>query len=174
MKNCPKCGELIGDNVRVCFNCHYDNVSKTVIDQETILEQRKKEKQLDDLRRKREEDLHNLELKAKNDDKILKEKMKSSYQSAKVNAADFVLKNAFYEYETVGISDLPSGVPDIEAIQRSLSAYAKKGWKLHTSFSKEIGVESSSAGFGGLSSGTNATRCMIVLIFERLIKPDEH
>lgn len=34
----------------MCFNCHYDNVSKTVIDQEAILEQRKKEKQLDDLR----------------------------------------------------------------------------------------------------------------------------
>jgi uncharacterized protein YbjQ (UPF0145 family) len=24
MKNCPKCGELLGDNVSVCFNCKFD------------------------------------------------------------------------------------------------------------------------------------------------------
>lgn len=24
MKTCPKCGELVGDNVRKCFNCNYD------------------------------------------------------------------------------------------------------------------------------------------------------
>ena len=24
MKNCPKCGEILGDNVSICFNCKFD------------------------------------------------------------------------------------------------------------------------------------------------------
>ena len=26
MKKCPNCGELIGDNVSECFNCHYNYI----------------------------------------------------------------------------------------------------------------------------------------------------
>ena len=34
MKKCPNCGELIGDNVSECFNCHYNYIYKRIITQQ--------------------------------------------------------------------------------------------------------------------------------------------
>ena len=34
MKTCPKCKELIGDNVNECFKCHYNFSYGRIINQE--------------------------------------------------------------------------------------------------------------------------------------------
>lgn len=30
MKTCPYCGELVGDDVEVCFNCNYNFITRTI------------------------------------------------------------------------------------------------------------------------------------------------
>ena len=45
MKECPNCKELVGDNVRVCFNCNYDFLLKKVIDQSAERKRREEEEQ---------------------------------------------------------------------------------------------------------------------------------
>lgn len=51
MKTCPKCGELLGDGVEVCFHCQYSYKEKRVITDEE--RQRKREQQ--DLRKEQRE-----------------------------------------------------------------------------------------------------------------------
>ena len=36
MKQCPNCGELIGDDVKECFNCHYSYFHRRVINSNEI------------------------------------------------------------------------------------------------------------------------------------------
>ncbi|MDE6851514.1 MAG: hypothetical protein K2J67_03370 [Lachnospiraceae bacterium] len=31
MKNCPNCGELLGDSVEVCYTCRYNNILRRVL-----------------------------------------------------------------------------------------------------------------------------------------------
>lgn len=38
MKTCPKCKELVGDNVDSCFNCNYNFILKRVPSYEEIIE----------------------------------------------------------------------------------------------------------------------------------------
>ena len=38
MKTCPKCKELIGDNVESCFNCNYNFILKRVTSYEETIE----------------------------------------------------------------------------------------------------------------------------------------
>ncbi|WP_455618784.1 hypothetical protein [Eisenbergiella sp.] len=43
MKECPNCHELVGDSVKVCFNCHYDFSLGRVVDSSRIAEERRNE-----------------------------------------------------------------------------------------------------------------------------------
>lgn len=38
MKTCPKCKELVGDNVESCFNCNYNFILKRVPSYEETIE----------------------------------------------------------------------------------------------------------------------------------------
>lgn len=53
MKTCPKCGELLGDSITVCFNCRYDFNQKRVITSTELAEQR--EKQIEEAKLKEEQ-----------------------------------------------------------------------------------------------------------------------
>lgn len=46
MKKCPNCGELIGDNVSECFNCHYNYIYKRIITQQERKIERDKKNEL--------------------------------------------------------------------------------------------------------------------------------
>lgn len=74
-----------------------------------------------------------------------------------------------YEYRTEIISDTKYGSFDKREIDRVLSNYANDGWKLHSILTNELGKNTSSSSFGGISVGTNSTVDEILLVFERLI-----
>ena len=54
MKQCPNCHELVGDSVKICFNCHYDFSLKRVVDSSRMAEVRRNEElRIQQLRRTR-------------------------------------------------------------------------------------------------------------------------
>lgn len=155
-KNCPKCNELLGENANFCFGCKYDyNLKRirTIEDEKHINDE--KQKVLDEKKA-------NIDYEKKLQNQIEIDKNKT------------IQRNARYEYMTKYIRDTDSGYPDNIQIDKTLSTYASEGWRLHTALSNEIGKNTSSAGFGGLSSGTNVTINTTILIFERCIKKDEN
>lgn len=46
MKECPNCGELLGDNAEKCFKCRYDFILKRIITQDELKQKREKEQEL--------------------------------------------------------------------------------------------------------------------------------
>ena len=84
MKKCPNCGELIGDNVSECFNCHYNYIYKRIITQQE---------------RKIERDKKNELIKKHLEDKISLEKDKEKQ----------IKNNPIYEYDTVVVNDNNDG-----------------------------------------------------------------
>ncbi len=141
MKECPNCKELLGNSVNECFKCRYNFTLKKVIT-DAEHEERKYQKK---------EEEENLKLKEEIKNKQL-------------------LKNPFYEYKLVVINDLSNGEVDEIQIQTSLDYWSKKGWRLHSIYSSEIGKETTSASFSGFGSSINATIDQTVMIFERCIK----
>ncbi len=81
------------------------------------------------------------------------------------------IKNPKYEYKTVVVADEMNGGANIDSINTILNSYASQGWKLHTAFTNELGKNTSSGGYGGVSMGSNATIDEVILIFERCIDP---
>lgn len=152
LKKCPNCNELVGENVRECFNCHYD----------FILKRTKTNQDIEDERKTRQEE----ELKKKINDKKKIESLEA--------VSDTIRKNALYEYKTEYIKDFETGEPNTDLIDRTLIKYAEAGWKLHTIVVNEIGKVASTAGFGGMSAGTNATINVTIMVFERCIKAADY
>ena len=139
MKKCPKCGELVGDNVSKCFNCFFDFEK----DMEALMQEQRRlqeEQQREQLR-------------------ILREKQEAILQ-----------KNDIYEYDVVAIYDNQSGSVNVSELRNTLKRYADDGWRLVSMVINEVGHNSNSTGFGGVSSGTNATIDQNILVFERCIE----
>lgn len=145
LKTCPNCNEMVGTNASTCFKCNYDFTLRRV--RTEVDEKNKEEKQKQEKERK---------------EQIAKQR------------EDVIKKNPLYEYQTVKICDLSTGEPNIKEINETLEKFAEENWRLHTAMSNEIGKTMNSSGYGGMSSGTNATICATVLIFERCIKPSEY
>lgn len=145
MKKCPKCGELIGDNVIECFMCHFNFTYGRVITPEERFKEREKNEQK--LQKK-------LELK-QNFEKYKEEQLK---------------RNPIYEYTTVVINDNVDGTADAKQIQNKLSEYSSAGWRLHSIFTNEVGKSSVGAFVGFFGGNLNATIDQTILIFERCIK----
>lgn len=150
MKNCPKCGELIGDNIVKCFNCFFDMSNpetNAIVEKERL----KNEREL--LEKKQKEAEYNRI-------KTIKEK----------NERIFSI-NDLYEYDIETISDLQTGESNTSAIISTINMYAKNGWKLHTIYTNEIGKTSHPQAFG--ISTVNATIDQTILIFERKVSLSE-
>lgn len=143
MKNCVNCGELIGDNATTCFACHYNYTLKRVV--------------------------HNSEISNINNIQQIKEKELLELSKEKNKQ---IMNNPRYEYDVVIINDDSNGTINYNDIKTALMEYSNNGWRLHTIFTNEIGKESTSAGLGGFSSSTNATRNEIVMVFERCIRKE--
>lgn len=146
MKECPNCHELIGDSVKICFNCHYDFSLKRVADSSRIAEERKNEE---------------LRIQQYHENKKQKEEIKRRQLS---------YLNSEYEYETVVINDLITGEIDSDKLQKTLESYALNGWRLHSVFTNEVGKNSGSSFTSFLGVSINATIDQTILIFERCIK----
>ena len=71
----------------------------------------------------------------------------------------------FYEYDVVTITNV-HGKVDSKKIKSVLMERAKKGWRLHTMYSNELGKNALMV----MGLGTNSTACEDVMIFERRIQ----
>ncbi len=76
----------------------------------------------------------------------------------------------YYEYKILNICDDKNGNVNISEIYEKLNYLGRRGWQLKCAFSNELGKNSSSVGFGGISGGVNVTVEQNVLILERFIK----
>lgn len=162
MKTCPNCGEILGTFADTCFKCKYDFEAGKVLTAEDKLE---RERELE------EQKILEEQLKKEEEEK-LKEFLRLQHEKeeqAKKEKLEFVQKLPLYEYATEVISDTRSGGMNILALNSVLQKYAKEGWRLHTAISNELGKNSTTVGFGGISAGVNATMDQTVLIFERMI-----
>ena len=156
MKTCPKCGEILGDSISVCFNCRYDFIKKRVITGDELSEQRNQK--MKEQNKKFEEE------RLREEQKIEEEKLREEQKKIQLT------KNPLFEYKVVSIMDLPTGASDDANIQKALNIWSQQGWRLHTIYTNEIGKTSSAASIGGFGGGVNATIDQTVLIFERCIK----
>lgn len=145
MKECPNCGEIIGDGVKECFKCHYNYSYGRVITPE------EKSNERIDLENKMQKE-HELR---KNAEEEKQEQLKN---------------NPLYEYKTVILNDRENGTIDEVGIKNNLNHYAADGWRLHTVFTNEVGKNSTTTMVGPIGGGINATINQTILIFERCIK----
>lgn len=83
---------------------------------------------------------------------------------------DAFANNDLYEYEIESITDSATGCINKERLKSLLTRYASKGWRLKFALTNELGVNRSSVGYGGFSTGTNATIDETLLIFERKVR----
>ena len=60
MKQCPNCEELVGDDVKECFNCHYNFIYKRVMNPNEVMDMRNANERL---QQEREEKQREKELK---------------------------------------------------------------------------------------------------------------
>lgn len=71
------------------------------------------------------------------------------------------------EYKVDIITDNYTGGTNTAKLEKSLNDFSKKGYTLKFIFTNELGANSHSVSYGGVSNGTNATIDQIVLIYER-------
>ena len=76
----------------------------------------------------------------------------------------------YYEYTTLSLVDDDGGGLTTAKITQILNDYALDGWRLVSAYTNELGHNSTSSGFGGLSAGTNSTVDQHVLILERFVR----
>ena len=152
MKTCPKCKELIGDNVNECFKCHYNFSYGRIITQEERKKEREKEQKLYEQK------------------KILEQQKNEQIKLFQQQMEEQIKNNPLYEYETIVINDNSDGTVNTKQIQDTLLEYSKAGWRLHSIFTNEIGKSTVGAFIGFVGSNVNATIDQTIIIFERCIK----
>lgn len=74
-----------------------------------------------------------------------------------------------YEYEVTTIEDR-KGATDIDNLTKIINSYAKRGWRVKSVFTNELGHNASAISVAGIASGVNYTADEVVVIFERKIK----
>ena len=72
----------------------------------------------------------------------------------------------FYEYNVITAVNTIDGRTDAEKMKRIIEEQARKGWRLHTVYSNELGKNAISL----LGIGINSTASEDVMIFERRIR----
>lgn len=72
----------------------------------------------------------------------------------------------FYEYNVITAVNTVDGRTDAEKMKRIIEEQARKGWRLHTVYSNDLGKNAISL----LGIGINSTASEDVMIFERMIR----
>ena len=75
--------------------------------------------------------------------------------------------DSYYEYKYLSAVDKKDGTFDINIIIARINELALEGWRLKTTLVNELGKSSLQIGFGGASSGANATIEQTIFILER-------
>ena len=166
MKTCPNCKELVGDNVEKCFNCGWSFVDPS--ENERAIEREKKRKEEEEARKKRQEEqrIREEELKKQEEERRKREEMAAAIRRQQRDEK-LARKNNIYEYTVIRVRDNYDGTCDEHQINFEIGLKAKRGWRLHSIYSNEIGRTSSPSLTGG---STNATICETVIVMERLVE----
>ena len=164
-KICPNCGQLVGKDDYVCYECGQllicPNCGRLVGKAEEVCSECGQQFYYrTEYKNQRESRQRELENAAK---KLAEENRKAALMAK-------IALNDLYEYIVVSVRDNSSGGTDITEIAKVLGKYSQEGWRLVNTFTNELGVNSSSVSFGGISAGTNATIDQTIMIFERCIK----
>ena len=156
MKTCPKCKELIGDNVNECFKCHYNfSYGRVITQEERIKEREKAQKEKDEIYEQI---------------KVSEQQKNEQIKLFQQQREEQLKNNPLYEYETVVINDNSDGTANSKQIQDTLLEYSKAGWRLHSIFTNEVGKSTVGAFIGFIGSNVNATIDQTILVFERCIR----
>lgn len=107
------------------------------------------------------------------DFKRLQEIRIEEFEQINAEKEETISKNPVYEYRTEYLMDDASGILNKRNLDSVLTRYAIDGWRLHTMVVNEAGKNSTTVGIGGISSGTNATMDVTILVFERCVKAGE-
>ena len=159
MKNCPECGELLGDTVELCFRCDYNFQLQRKITKNEREEEKQKQAEIE--RQQAEIERQQAEI----------ERQQAEVKRQQANEKKIQLsKNPLFEYQVVVVNNLRTGEINEIQIQAELNTWSENGWKLHSVFNNELGKTSSSIAVGFLGTTINATIDQTVLIFERCIK----
>ena len=165
MQECPNCHEMLGNNVDVCFNCHYDFKKKRVIQPEELRKIKEDEQ-------KRIDEINETQRQRERQKEQERRRTQRYYNDLERSRTEQIPKNPLYEYAIETVVDTQTGTCNEYTIQDILSRYASNGWRLHSIFTNEIGKTSNTVGYAGISGGINATVDQTVMVFERCIKPD--
>lgn len=100
--------------------------------------------------------------------RMQEEKMKLELQVMQEEKKQSFAKSfgEIYEYDVVTLINKNHGTVDKDKMMEILMEHSRKGWKLHTIYSNELGKNALSV----LGLGINATACEDVMIFERRVK----
>ncbi len=124
-------------------------------------------------RQKEEEEVRRQEEKLRREAEERRREKEERQRREQESLDNFLKENGhegYYEYKVLSLRDESSGCIDINSIYIQLNELGRQGWHLRCAFTNEIGKESSSAGIGGFSTGTNASIDQNILILERFIK----
>ena len=146
MKTCPNCGELLGDNVSICFKCRWNFDDPAENERAAERERIRKEKEAERLKEKRIQE---------------EERIKETERQRKEQARITGEINNTYEYKVLTVSDQHDGSCDAGMIEALLSRYAAEKWRLHSIYTNEIGKVSSNSGYGGITSGRHKCYCPV-------------
>ena len=100
----------------------------------------------------------------------LKRKQTEQQHSVSIEKLKREGAEGYYQYKVISLMDENAGYINVQTLTANLNALGIEGWHLVTAYTNEIGHTSQTSGFGGISSGTNATVDQSILIFERFVK----
>lgn len=160
MKECPYCGELLGDDITKCFNCFFE-MTDPEKDKKALQERKAKEA-------KEAEERKLQQIKAEGERKLQQIKAEEERKLAiKAREEKILTNNNLYEYKVITVMDLDTGVCNEAKISQILSTYANEGWRLHTIYTNEIGKTQRPQ---ALAIGSvNATIGQTIIVLERII-----
>lgn len=174
LTKCPTCGsELTSDMklAQMCFFCGNELPSipeeiKTKLEQEQIdydqiIEEIKAE-EAENKKRQQEQLQENNHILSVGKQHLMKSLQNINYRYLEINDV--------YEYDVVSIQDEDNGAVDINRIKSCVNRRALEGWRLVSVTTNRIGTNSSSAGYAGISHGTNAAIDQTILFFERCVQ----
>ncbi len=124
---------------------------------------------------KKEIEVVNKRLEIEQEKKLAEEKRaaieaQTKDKEKKIKSLHSLGYNEYYEYTALTICDNSKGYTDVDLMVEKMNELALNGWRLVTAFTNELGKNSFSGGFGGISSGTNSTIEQNILLFERRVK----
>lgn len=163
-KTCPVCGADITPDMieaKMCLSCGAEiSTEVSTLTEQEIQELAAKEAEAEAARAQ----------KAQKKQDILSASRLRLEESRRNSKYQYLQINDVYEYDVVSLLDTDSGAADIGTIKAVINNRAHEGWRLVNVTTNRIGTNSSSSGFGGMSTRTNAAIDQTLLFFERCVQ----